>query len=150
MDAYEVPESKIEINPEQQYNPIKGVLYGLMISIGLTLLVSAIQGGIFAGISGVDIEAEGALSAAMGDSIEFLVVDLLIGSLIFYYAGTKVRIYAVSREIRAGLVLACITLAAYVPLFMDSNSFVELPLWYNVAALISMFSMILYGSKPRI
>ena len=143
------PGSTAEKSKEGQYSPVKAIVYGLLVSVVLASLVSMIGSIIFAVLTEVELGSESKSADALANSITFLSINVVLYSLIMYYAGTVVKKYASSKETKFGVIVSTLTFIIYVLLFYGSNSFTEFPVWYNAAVFLAMVSAINYGTKSK-
>ena len=149
MDAYKTPASDLEEGQQRAIKPVKAIVYGLLISIVLTSIASMLEGIIFGIALGVNLQDEAQFTSVLANNLGFLLFDLIMTFALLYYAGTRARKYAPSKEVFYGVVLAVITFAIYLLIFVLSDSFSLYPLWYNLLSLIVVFTAILYGAKPK-
>ena len=149
MDAYKSPESNIEVVPEPVCKPVNAVVYGLLISIGLVLFVSIIEGIVFLAMLGPETISEGDLNLLLANSVPFLVTDSIMSAAIMYYAGTSVRKHAVGKEIKFGRIVSLVTFAFFLPIYISTDSLTTYPLWYNLFIFSAIFWAIQLGAKPK-
>ena len=149
-EIFSSPVSTEEKSKEDKYSPVKAIVYGLLVSVVLTSLVSMIESIIFAVLTEVELGSESKSADALANSITFLSINVVLYSLIMYYAGTVVKKYALSKEAIFGAIVSLITFIIYILLFIGSNSFTEFPVWYNVAVFLAIVVALNYGAKSKV
>ena len=134
---------------ENEYSPVKAILYGLLISVVMGSLASMIESIIFSILTEAELGSKSQSVTALANSVTFLTINVAVYSLIMYYAGTVVKKYTPSHETKFGAIVSTLTFLIYVLLFIGSNSFSEFPVWYNVAVFTSIVVGLNYGVNRK-
>ncbi|MBL4890210.1 MAG: hypothetical protein JKX97_09355 [Candidatus Lindowbacteria bacterium] len=150
MKGSNTPETHIETVIENKVKPVKSVVYGLLISIVLSTLVSFLVALVYGALSGADTSNESSSLSVLSENISYLVTDLILSALVFYYAGSVAGKLAPGKENIFGIILAALTTSFYVLLFAWSDSFWMYPIWYGAIAFLSGVTAILLGANPKV
>ncbi|HEY0893668.1 MAG TPA: hypothetical protein VGE32_11475, partial [Cellvibrio sp.] len=151
-DAYKTPESNLELPPQKVFKPIKALVYGLLVSVGLLFVVSALEFFAFAFMNREQIASftsEQEINAFFSSSSVFLVVDICMSFAVLYLAGTIIRKYAVGYELKFGVILALVTFCVHLLFYKMNDPRSTFPFWYDAAGFISIFAAILLGSRAK-
>jgi len=148
MEAYKAPKSDLTTNEKMPSKPVKAILFGLSVSIILTMIVSVIIGIGFGFLAGINFENENEFETMLTTNPAYMILDIIITASILYLAGTVVRKYAPEKELIFGTILTVLTLLIIAYMFYAFGSFTTYPLWYSVATLLIIPVSILYGSRP--
>jgi hypothetical protein len=152
MDAYKTPESNLELPPPKLFKPVKALVYGLLVSVGLLLIVSALEIFVFAlihreQIAGIASGSE--IHTFFSNNNVFLVVDICISFAVLYFAGTIIRKYAVGYEFKFGVILALLTLCVHLLFYKMNSASSAYPFWYDAAGFLSIFVAIILGGRQK-
>ncbi len=152
MDAYKTPESNLELPPQRLFKPVKALVYGLLVSVGLLLVVSALELFAFAMMNRehiANLANENEIHAFFSKNSVFLVVDMCVSFAVLYFSGTIIRKYAVGYEFKFGVILSLLTLCVHLLFFSMNDASDSYPFWYNAAGLMSIFVAILLGARAK-
>jgi magnesium-transporting ATPase (P-type) len=152
MDAYKTPNSNLEPQPERPFRPIKALVYGLLISVGVLLVVSAIEMFIVALLNHEllsTLQNEDEINQFFAQNTLFLAVDLVISFVILYLAGTMIGRYATGYEWKFAVILALLTLCIHLIFYNLNENDDVFPMWYSLAGFASIFVAILWGAKAK-
>ena len=146
MDAYKPPEAELFDESNRPFKPIKGILIGLAYTVIFTTLVSIAWSILFAVMAGIDFAAadfESMLSRSPG----FMVPDLILSSIVVYLGGRAVGKRVPTKELKFGFIVALITIAILIPVFVMAEAIQAYPVWYNILSFLIMIVAIPYGAK---
>ena len=146
MDPYKTPTADLTTETQKPYKPVKAVLYGLSISIIITAIVSMVEGIGFGIALGVNFDDQDAFESALANSTAFMVTDVFVSTIVFYFAGRVVGKYVPGKELKYGIIVTVVTLAVYLPLLIDSDAFSSYPVWYNLLGLVVLLVVIPFGA----
>jgi hypothetical protein len=152
MNNYKTPDSNLDVEQTRTCKPIKAVVYGLLVSVGVLMTASNIEAIVFLLLNREAISSLGSeneIKNFLASSNIFLTMDLLISMAILYWAGTIIRKQAYNKEIKYGLIVSCITSAVMLAIYFIDNAYEIYPIWYSTLAFLSVFVVIFYGAKPR-
>lgn len=150
MDPYQTPHSNLNAKFNAPYQPIRGMIYGLLVSIGLMFIVSIVLSLAFIFWLGLDLRNPTMMSSTLYNSLAYLTSDLLVSFLILFYAGWIASKYTPNREIKFASILSLLTLAINFIVFIDFEELSDGPLWYQLSSLIIIFVGIFSGARLRI
>ena len=150
MDIYEAPKSDLTQLEALKIKPIKAILIGLLISIVLTQIVSAIEVIIFGLQTNLDFSNEKEYQLLFVNNPLFLYIDLFLSAIVLFFSGVVVSKYTPTKEIKYISIVTILTFSFYLYSFYASNSFETYPLWFNVTALIVIPASILFGGITNI
>ncbi len=146
MDAYKTPASKLIDNTNRPFEPVKGVLVGLIYTVIITTITSIAWLVAVGSILGFDL-ASPDLESEMAQSPIYLISDMIVGAVILYFGGRAVGTRTPGKEIKYGAVLATITVFVYMALMIATESLDTYPLVYTLATIVITIAVIPYGSK---
>ncbi|MGD8885841.1 MAG: hypothetical protein PVF34_09465 [Gammaproteobacteria bacterium] len=146
MDPYKTPDAALETDSDNPHQPVRAVIYGLCISIILVTLASIVEGIGFGIALGVDLSDQAGFKAMLATSTAFMVTDILVSSVLFYWAGRVVGKRVPGKELKYGIIVTLLTLAIFLPLIIDSDTFDHYPLWYNLVSIIVFLVVIPLGA----
>ena len=152
MSIYKTPDANVELVAEKEPQPLKAIIYGLLVSVVLIIVAGGIQGLIFTLINFEDVmkfeSPEDAKNYFTGN-LYFLITDIVVSFAILYFAGTRVKKFASGQETKYALVLSFLTFLIHLTFFIYKNSFSDYPLWYNALLLLIIFIGIFCGARPE-
>ncbi len=149
VDIYKTPESELDIETTAKFKPIKAIVFGLLVSVVLLMFIGIIEGFVAAFLFGFNLEDMKNITTTLSNSTTYLIADLLITSVILFYAGRVVRKYAPHKEMLFAVIVTILTAAIYIPLGISANSFSIYPVWYSILSTIIVFGAIILGARPR-
>jgi len=150
MDAYKTPSANLEVNVGLPFQPIKGLLFGLLYAIGLMFLISSMVLLGFVLLLGLDLTDPKLFESDLNNRTSYLITDLIVSFVILFFAGRATGKYTPHKEIKYGVVLALLTCLIYVPLSFFGDEYSDYPIWYNALSVLSVFIAIYFGAKSRI
>jgi len=118
----------------------------LAYTIILATLASISWSILFAAIKGISVVAAD-FESMLSTSPDFMIPDLIFSLIIAYLAGRAVGKRVPAQELKFGFVVALITLAIYIPLFVLADAIQTYPPWYNILSLLVVILAIPYGAK---
>lgn len=150
MDAYKAPQAELTGSSELPVRPAKGLILGLVIIVVIGSLVSLIEGVVFAIILGIDLVNEQKFEAALAGSPGFLIFDLLLTGVLFFWGGRAMAKHVPGQEMKYAIVLTLVSIAIYVLLYVSVDSLSAYPMWYNVLSFVITVVAIIFGARSRI
>ena len=149
MDIYKTPESELDIETTAKFRPVKAIVFGLLVSVVLLMFIGIIEGFVAAFLLGFNLEDMKNINTILSNNTAYLIADLLITSVILFYAGRVVRKYAPRKEMMFAVIVTILTSAIYIPLGISANSYSIDPVWYSIVSTILLFGAIIIGARPR-
>jgi hypothetical protein len=152
MDAYKTPESNLELPQQRPFKPIKALVFGLLVSVGLMFLISTVLSIIFYLLNIDVIEKfadESEITLFVSRNIPYLISDLIASFAVLYFSGTIVRKYAVGYELKFAVILSLLTFAALLLFVGMDDTEEDFPMWYSVASFASIFVGIILGARAK-
>lgn len=95
---------------------------------------------------GVNLMDQTDFESTLVNSSGFLLTDLLMSALIFYWAGRVVGKRVPGKELIFGAVVTVLTLAIFIPLSIDVFSSPLYPVWYKAMSAVVFLAAIPLGS----
>lgn len=148
MEVYKAPESDLLRSDDIEIKPIKSILVGLTLTIIVVSIVSSIIMIVAALLLGLDITNDEVMQQ-LTEETGLLLVDVIISFGLLFLSGYYAAKYVPTKEIKYGVILATLTLAIYIVLFILSDTFSLFPLWYNLLSLLIVVLAIVFGAKLR-
>lgn len=149
MEIYQPPKSDLGTDYKRKYQPLTGLVLGLLVCIFVMFIASALMIVVFSLIAGISLmapESEGVLE----NNYMYLATDIIVSALITFYAGKVVGERTPRKEIVFGFLLATLTLGFYVVLILLFESDSLYPAWYDPVSLTTMFVATILGARTKV
>ncbi len=147
MEAYKSPKSELHTQENNAFSPAKAIIWGLLISIIFTNVISVIESIAFAAALGADFSDESSFESTLVNSNLFLIVDVLVSTVILFIAGRSVGKRVPGKEGKYGAIVSIIAFSIYLALFSIGKSFSTWPIWYSFLSLFLIPLSIYLGAK---
>jgi hypothetical protein len=118
----------------------------LCVSVILAGLASMIEGIIFGVVMGVNLMDQTDFETTLVNSTGFLLTDVLMSALIFFWAGRVVGKRVPGKELVFGIVVTVLTLAIFIPLSTDVFASQLYPVWYKGISVVVFLAAIPLGA----
>jgi len=156
VDFYQPPKSDVKVPTTLVFKPVKGIVLGILIGVGVLLLASYIEIVISVTLLSIgnlsqsgDADPYQAL-ASLAKNRVFLITDIVLSGLILFWAGRVQATYAPGKEIKFGLLLAVIVFCVLTVLSLAQPENLDTyPQWYTIVSMSLPFPAIQFGAYSR-
>ncbi len=145
MDIYNTPESNLDNNEKLLIKPVRAIIYGLLIAVVLTQIVSGLEVVILGVMTNIDFNNEKEFQSIFVNNPLFLYIDLFVSAVVLYLAGIVVSKHTPTKEIKYLSIVAILTFIYYSYALYASGSFDLYPVYYNIATIIIIPAAIIMG-----
>ena len=104
MEVNKTSQSKLSTVDVREFKPVKGILIGLVITVWVVYIVTIIELIVFRLISSIVLSASD-VELQLENNWLFLIMDLLICTVIVFFAGRSVGKRTPGKEIKYGFIL---------------------------------------------
>lgn len=146
MDPYQTPDANLATTEQRPFQPVKAVLLGLCVSVIVAGLASMIEGVIFGVVMGANLMDQTNFETILVNSTGYLLTDVLMSALIFFWAGRVVGKRVPGKELIFGIVVTVLTLAIFTPLSIGVFTSQLYPIWYKGVSIVVVVGAIPLGA----